>query len=216
MRDLTILMCWHDDPEHEKQQAYLVNRSSFLNLNPDCPVITIHNRFENKNKAWLSSDLNIFLWYVEEGYKIQSERFLIVEWDCWCNCNLKEYYRRVWDCNVVGPSVFYPERDYWNWFRYIPNLPPEVRRYATGIVPFNGILLSRYAIEAISKEILKKEFDDLNSEMRLATIASMLNMDPVVNPVCNRNITWTEFDHLDLGQKSLYHPVKKPIFFMHK
>ncbi|TDQ08443.1 hypothetical protein [Pedobacter metabolipauper] len=213
MKELTILMCWHDDPDPEKQQAYAINKNSFIHHNPESAIISIPNRFENKDKAWLSTDLNIFLWFVDEGYKIESERYLLVEWDCWCNCNLKDYYSRVWDCDVVGPSVFYPKRDYWNWFNAIPDLPLKARPYATGIVPFNGILLSGKAMESISKEILKAEFDNFNSEMRLATIASMLNMDPIVNPVCNRNITWKEVDYFDYSQQSLFHPVKKPVVF---
>lgn len=212
MNELTILMCWHDDIDPEKQRAYLANKESFIINNPNYDLITIPNRFENRDKGWLSSDLNIFHWYEDIGHAIKSERFLLVEWDCWCNCSLKEYYKRVWDCDVVGPSVFYPERDYWNWFSSIPDLPINARKYATGIVPFNGILLSHKAMSKISKEILNPEFENFNSEMRLATIASMLNMDPVVNPECSRTITWKDIDHLDYTKKSLYHPIKSVLF----
>jgi len=166
MKELTILMCWHQEPDPEKIKAYVTNKNSFINNNPNYELISIVNRFPNKNKAWLSSDLNVFHWYVNIGFKIESERFLLVEWDCWCNCSLKEYYYRVWDCDVVGPSVYYPERDHWNWFNSIRYLPIHAQKYATGIVPFNGILLSKKAMDEISKELLKPEYDNFNSELR--------------------------------------------------
>lgn len=208
MKDLTILMSWHYDSHPESIKVYSENRNSFLINNNDLEIYSVPNRYMDKNKAWISTDLNIFHWFIEQENRIKSERFLIVEWDCRCNCNLRQYYGKVWDYDVVGPCVYYPERDHWNWFNTIQRLPYRARRFATGIVPFNAILLSKRAMSLISKEILKPEFYDFNSELRLATIASMLSMDPVVNPVCNRTNTWRNNIRWDMQNGGLFHPVK--------
>lgn len=211
MKDLTILMSWHFDSDQNRIRAYNRNRNSFLINNNDLQILTIPNRYKDKNKAWLSTDLNVFHWFIEQGNRVNSDRFLIVEWDCWCNCNLRAYYSRVWDCDVVGPCVYYPERDHWDWFNSINKLPIRARKYATGIVPLNGILLSKRAMVEISGEILKPEYNDLNSEIRLPTIASMLTMDPVVNPVSNRMITWRGINKVDTKRVGLYHPIKESL-----
>lgn len=138
---------------------------------------------------------------------------MLVDWDCWCDCNLREYFSRVWNCDVVGPCIKYPERDDWVWFNSIYRLPPYARKYPTGIVPFCGILLSNKAMNMICQEILKPEYDGLNSELRMPTIATMLNLDPAPNPVCSRSITWRENCNL-FGSKYKGSVLQHPLYLL--
>lgn len=215
MKELTVLIGWHHELDDNRIKVFEANRLSFQVNNPEVEVITIMNEIKDPKLAWLSTDIGMFEWYAKHSSQHRSKRYLLVEWDCWCNCDLQQYYQKVWDCDVVGPSVRYPGRDYWTWFRSIPKLPEDVRQFATGIVPFTGILLSDNAMKRIAAEILKPEYTELNSELRLATLAAFLGMEPVVNPVSNRSLTWIELNEFDPVIQGLYHPVKK-IFPIHE
>lgn len=209
--ELTILMGWYKEHDPVKVEAFEENRQSFLSHNPDCQLLTVMNVFEDNEQAWLASDLPMFYWYLINGRKHNSKRYLLVEWDCWCDCDLKDYFKLVWDLDLVVPSVKYPERDEWYWFKHYSVLPNNLQKYATGIVPFCGILVSDYAMNKISQEIIKPDYLNLISELRLGTVATMLGIDPVPNPVCNRTITWKESNPFELKYKGLHHPRKRLI-----
>lgn len=107
------------------------------------------------------------------------------------------------------PCVKYPERDTWSWFETVTQLPCQARLFATGIIPFCGILVSAKAMEEISLEIVKTDYHLVFSEMRFATIATMLGYDPVPNPVCSRPLTWKINPPFDLKYKGLHYPRKR-------
>lgn len=206
--ELMILVAWHDETDGRKIACYQENMRTFEEYNPGIEIVTILSPFEDTKVAWLNSDLTIFQWYNSNKDKIKSERFLLVEWDCWCDINLKEYYKPVWDQDVVAPCLKYPERDSWHWFQTIEKLPKQARLYSTGIVPFCGILVSERAMRLINQEILKPDYEGLNSELRFASIATMLGFDPVPNPVCSRAVTWKSIAPFDTKVKGLHHPRK--------
>lgn len=207
--ELAILISWHAESDLEKISAFEANRASFVKHNPEVPVITVLNTFEDKEQAWRSGDLTLLLWYVNEGKSFRSKRYLLVEWDCWCDGDLKDYFSLVWNFDCVVPNVKYYERDEWYWFRFIDNLPKRARYFATGVVPFCGLLLSNKAMKCISEEIFKPEYFGLISELRFPTVASMLGIHPIVNPVCNRVITWKNSSLFHDKFKGLHHPRKK-------
>lgn len=208
MTDLKILICWHKESDLEKIRAFEENKQTFINFNPDIEIIILMNIMEDTKEAWLSSDLTVFNWY-KNNSNSRAKRYVIVEWDCWCDCSLNEYFAKVWDCDLVVPSVKYPERDDWVWFKTINQLPAFARPFAVGITPFCAILMSDLAMNSISTEILKIDYKGLNSELRLGTISTMLNFDPIVNPVYSRSIGWRFTSPYDLKYKGLHHPRKK-------
>lgn len=201
-------MCWHNEVDTDRMQAFEENRKTFKNFNPSVEIITLISPFTDKNTAWLSTDLTVFHWFKKYGSKKRAKRYLIVEWDCWCDCKIKDYYSRVWDCDLVVPNVKYPERDDWHWFSTANLLPNRAKPYLSGITPLCGILISRKAMLAISKEIMSPDYLGLNSELRLATIATMLNFDPIVNPAYNRALGWRHPSFFDTKYTGLHHPRK--------
>jgi len=209
MKELIVLMAWHQESDQAKCHAFEENKRSFITHNPELDILTIMNPFSDQKEAWLGTDLAIFEWYQINRDKYVAKRYLIVEWDCWCDCNLTDYFSRVWDCDLVVPNIKYPERDDWYWFNTLAKLPASARLHATGITPLCGILLSKVAMDAIGQEILKPEYGGLNSELRLGTIATMLNYDPIVNPVYNRSLGWRATGLFDTKYKGLHHPRKK-------
>ncbi len=194
-------MGWYKETDPEKIQAFEENKKTFEAHNPDIEVVTVMNRFDDPMEAWMCCDLPMFQWYIENGKKQNSDRYLLVEWDCWCNCDIRQYFSKVWECDVVAPAIKYPERDDWIWFDTIPKLPVYSRKFATGVMPMCGMFLSDHAMNEISREIIKPEYGSLISELRVGTVATMLGLDPVMNPVCNRSISWKEVADLGLRHK---------------
>jgi mannosyltransferase OCH1-like enzyme len=207
--ELTILIAWHKENDEKKSKCFEENKRTFEQHNPNVDVIVVISSFENPKEAWLGTDLTIFRWFKENSNRIDSKRFLLLEWDCWCDASVKCYFEKTWDMDVVAPCVKYPERDSWFWFNNVDQtLPEQARLFATGIVPFCGILVSNKAMRLISQEILKPEYMGLNSELRFATIATMLGFDPVPNPVCSRSMTWKSIIPFDTRFKGIHHPRK--------
>ncbi|MET4082941.1 hypothetical protein ABIB40_002908 [Pedobacter sp. UYP30] len=207
-KDLTILIAWHQESDIGKIVCFEQNKRTFKMSNPGVEVITVMSHFNEPNQAWLSTDLSIFHWYALN--RPVCERFVLVEWDAWCDLNLHDYFKRVWDCDVVGPCIKYPKRDEWYWFSTISQMPMEIQPYATGIVPFCGIMVSQKAMDKICEEILNPCYLGLNSELRFATVAVMLGFEPITNPVVSRSISWRNTQELVDGRKTkgIHHPRK--------
>lgn len=205
--EVIILIAWHQEADEKKIKAFEANKQTFIDHNPGVKIFTVISPFKDPRQAWLNTDLSLFRWYLNNKAAANSKRYVIVEWDCWCNCSVYDYFQKVWDDDLVVPSVKYPERDAWEWFFQIRNLPIPVRPYAVGITPMCGLLVSQRAFEAIGTESLKPEYYRLNSELRLGTIATMLNYDPIVNPVYSRSINW-KTPLFGLKYKGFHHPRK--------
>ncbi|ATP55374.1 hypothetical protein CPT03_02285 [Pedobacter ginsengisoli] len=208
IKELTILIVWHKESNPEKIKCFEENKRTFEQYNPGVEILVIINQFEDSNEAWLSSDLSIFNWYNDKTKSVESKRFLLIEWDCWCDISVEEYFSNTWNMDVVAPSVKYPERDSWYWFSTKQKLPDRARLYATGIVPFCGILVSEKAMKAIGEEIIKPDYRGLNSELRFASVATFLGYDPVPNPVCSRSVIWNPIIPFDFRFKGFHHPRK--------
>ncbi|MGE9314221.1 hypothetical protein ACLOAU_21380 [Niabella sp. CJ426] len=207
IEELIILIAWYNTTNEDTISTFTANKQTFIDYNPGVKVFDVINPFIDSPIIGPSIDLAFFRWYLENKSDIFSKRFVLVGWDCWCDCSVNSYFSRVWDCDFVVPSVKYPERDTWHWFYQIRNLPIDVRQYAVGISPFCGIMMSDKAMSLIADEILKPVYQALHSELRLGTIATMLNLDPIVNPVYSRSIGWRE---PQFGQKyrGFHHPRK--------
>jgi len=206
--DLVILIAWHTETSADRVTVFNANMVSFREYNPDIHIEVIINPFPDKREAWLSTDLSIFSWY-RDNVNVVSARYLIVEWDCWCNCDLRDYYKKVWECDLVVPNVKYPEIDDWYWFSQVDHLPVHLRPFATGITPFCGVLVSDKAMRSICDVIFDAGFNGLNSELRFATIATMLNIHPIVNPVFNRTLGWRAPFPGSEQHVGLHHPRKE-------
>jgi len=208
MSDLIVVMVWHEESDPEKIDAFHANLDSFKAHNPKIDIVVIKNIFCGGKAAWLGTDITFFNWYANHQQGSMAKRYLLVEWDCWCNCNLRDYYEKVFDENLVVPNVKYPERDDWFWFSSIGDLPPRARNHATGISPMCGILFSKHAMDIMVSEVLNQEYFGLNSEIRLGTIATMLGIDPIINPRYNRSIGWRTSHYPIRNYPGIHHPRK--------
>jgi hypothetical protein len=60
---------------------------------------------------------------------------------------IREYYREVWDADAAATAVHTPQSyAVWPWFK---ELPDELRPFAMGLSPLNGVMLSHRALAAV-------------------------------------------------------------------
>ncbi|TDQ08441.1 glycosyltransferase family 32 protein [Pedobacter metabolipauper] len=210
-RELTILVSWYDSKDQAEADCFEENMKTFRKHNPECEVVCVKSLLESSSESYSLMDVSLLQWYSANKDSLDAERFLLIDWACWCDVNVKEYYKGVWNADVAGPSVKYPERDSWYWFETIDQLPVQSRLYATGILPFCGILVSERAMDDISSEIWKPDYLNLESELRFATVATMMGFDPVPIPVCSRSLNWNENLPFDGRHPGLHYPRKRMV-----
>jgi mannosyltransferase OCH1-like enzyme len=208
-KELTILILCYQSKDPDEINCFEQNIQSFRTHNPQYEIFCVKSAIENYSVSYSYMDIILSEWYRIHKTSIESKRFLLINWACWCDVDINEHYKGVWDADVAGPSVLYPERDSWHWFNTNTELPVRARLYATGILPFCGILVSDRAMNEISSEICKPDFLNLESELRFATVATMLGYNPVPIPVCSRSLNWNENLPFSNMQKGLHFPRKK-------
>ncbi len=169
-------------------------------------VDRLSKQWSDENK-WSSADSILYRWFLHGG--IRAQRYLMLEWDTLATMPVKEFYREFWDRDVVATSVkrieAHPE---WQWFReQLHLLPPHLRQYAAGVVPFNGLLLSHRALAAV---VEADPLPGLFCELRIGTLLRAAKFELTELPPEKRrmnsfhrlNIT---FDGVTPG---IYHPIK--------
>jgi len=176
-------------------------------LNPDMVVIPISFMDKIKHKAawnhsdhWRSSnqDILIYEWFEREQPKF--ERYFLIEWDTFCTQPLKEFYGTSYHRSCVGAAIVNPESgDFipgqkvrmkdWKWFSF--PVSPCLRKFARGIVPTSGTMLSHDALSGMvsvyrnyssfkqmQAENQVGDLDQMQNECRVGTLASMAGFEP--------------------------------------
>jgi hypothetical protein len=206
-------------------EATRVNLESFRRWHTEGPVLTVTSsdlNFEGgclgKNfplwepgKEWYHADYTLYQAYLTR--QVDCRRWFYVEWDCHCNMPVREYLRHVWDFDFAAPSVrlYYREPE-WAWFQQMRFLPEQLRPYAMGVVPLNGIMLSNRALSAIVAAVLKERLP-IQSEFRIGTLGHACGFPAVANPLGN-SMTWSN-NLPQLGDPNnvqlppgIWHPIK--------
>jgi hypothetical protein len=168
--------------------------------------VVLENGFE-RGFNYHNPDIVWIDWYLSE-HRIDAERYILCEWDCYANQSFEEAYSSVWSADVVGSHVYRIERDKWHWFdRQAEFLPWHWRKHAAGIMPFNGIMLSRKAMEAIAGEPIR---EGIFCELRLPTLCRRLGYEIAELPidVALRNIPYAGKEVAPAGV-GVWHPVKR-------
>ena len=155
---------------------------------------------------WHNCDAVLREWFRSPD-RIEAERYLWIEWDCRVTVAVEEWYAEVWNADAAGTWVPRPPM-MWDWFSgEYDRLPPHLKPHAAGIVPFNGVLLSRRALEAFAAEPLA---DGFFCELRLGTTLRSLGFEPVEVPTWKgrTNVYLSESRSLRVTEPGLWHPVK--------
>lgn len=155
---------------------------------------------------WLSPDRILYRWFRHGG--LRARRYIFLEWDTLATMPVREYYDEVWDADAAGSTAKRIEHEpEWEWFRQMPRLPGPLRAKAGGIVPFNGILLSHRALEAVTSGPIPP---NVFCELRLGTLLRNAGFEAqTFSPEKQRTNSFDrrliDFDPVRPG---IYHPIK--------
>lgn len=219
---------------HKVDLATCQNLASFRQNNPAVPVIPIstgpalpggvsladspeayeiwqrHTR--QPGLAARSTDVAIYLWHRYLRGTIDADRWVIVEWDAYCNQSVQEFFGPVWKYLLSGPSVRWPNREpEWFWFKTKNSLPQHLHPWAVGIVPFCFILVDAGLLSRVVANVPWDHLGNCNSELRFATLCNSLGGSPVANPNAGPNITWQPLYLASNFREvpGMWHPIKQ-------
>jgi len=222
-----LFLCYKDD---EVTREHLAR---FRRFHPDIPVIAISgldsigyclprepvglwsmvtDNGQNKVAAWGNADLMVYDWYLSQ-IEIKAKRWLIVEWDTYCNASLKDYWASIWNVDLGCQEIRSPG-DSWCWFHDGSEVPGEME--PCGVLYPACLLISDKCLKAVA-EYVKQHYFKGFSELRLGTVAKHLGFSPTPN-LCQLGevdcdaVAWDR----DTNSPGIWHPIKelsKPIQF---
>jgi hypothetical protein len=205
-----VIFGHHRDCAVTKHNLALLRKNLF-------PVIPVHFQGQGHlegsaelgsvGNPWAEGDQFLIRWFRNRPF--DAERYLYLEWDCWCSLPIPEWFQEVWDADVSTPRLLTPrEHPDWYWFSQVPALPPEFRPHACGMAILNGIMLSHRALEAVASMPLPQ---GIFSELRIGTMAQAAGFKPVAWPA-EKDRTNRYFQNGSItfnpAVPGLYHPVK--------
>lgn len=214
---LCILFLYHKCDDVTRQHL-----ESLVLSNPDAVVVPLTDsisehlpntidvgEYDNDwvlSDPWSNVDVTVYKWFNNRTF--DAEKYAFIEYDCFCNVNLIDYYKDVWDSDVAGVDFFtMKENPGWKWFgeESLLTLPHTHRPYASGIVPFVCSLLSHSALERIVAHTSKEA---IFSELRLGTATRMLNLKFKRLPLLKRStICWHSYPW-QINRPGLFHGIK--------
>ena len=216
MLECCILFLHHQDDPTTRAHLELLRR-----LNP-YPVVALCNaasehvadaldvamlsRRWGDEDRWSGADTVLYRWFLHGG--LRAERYLFLEWDTLATMPIREFYDEVWDADAAG-SVAKRIEDHpdWIWFIQVEQLPEPLRRYAGGLVPLNGTLLSHRALEAVASGSIP---DKILSELRLGTLlrSQGFALTELPEPKRRMNLYDRRLITFDAHKPGIYHPIK--------
>lgn len=165
------------------------------------------SRTNSLNRRAESADLLLYLWYPSR--REFCDKWLIVEWDAYCEMPARDFLSNVWEFPISGPSIRLPNRENeWHWFQHVADFPVDLQPYATGIVPFCFIQIADYVLANVYRLASSLELEAGNCELRLPTLASALGFPAVANPRADGKITWQAHPVDTEITEGMWHPIK--------
>jgi len=191
---------------YKENQTVQRNYNSFKKDNPDIAVFPLCSNVPDLDDlfCWRNVDLLYYKFYRENKHKCR--RWLLAEWDVFCNCNLEGFFGETWDHDFVcNQHVVFGDK--WKWFEEVGRVPKKFWRNLHGICPLACTLVSDEMMSRISSTASDLDFD-LFCEFRLGILASYCGASFTVHS--SDTVAWREKlrKKFDFGFKSLWHPVK--------
>jgi hypothetical protein len=175
-------------------------------LIPDSVDVSTLPAFSEAAGKWRSIDGTLYRWFVNREF--DARRYVVIEYDCQCNVELRAYYDSAGPADVVGVDFFTRnENPRWDWFKEneVNKLPVSDRPYASGIVPFTCTMFSHEALLAIVSAVTK---NDVFCELRLGTAVNKLGLRFRALPFPQRStISWHPYPW-QANRNGLFHGIK--------
>ena len=215
--DLCILFFYHKCDELTRKHYELL-----VNSNPDACIIPLTRAVSEHlpgsvdvaefaagweiSQPWRNIDVTLYAWF--QNRAVSAQRYILIEYDCYCDVDLKSHYAEVWDADIAGVDYFTSSANPgWHWFNpgELQKLPAQDRQHAAGVVPFVGMMFSHSALEKIVASLDQR---DLFCELRLGTAIKKWGLRFKRLPLRKRLlISWHAYPW-QINQPGLYHGIK--------
>jgi hypothetical protein len=219
IHEYAILFLYHkrNDPLTWKHFALMQH------FNPDVPIIPIIDNgidelpgtvdvkdFPSKwytDSLYYYPDTLLYRWF--ENREINAKRYVMVEYDVYCETSFPIFLKNVWNKPVACHKYFpYPWWPQWYWFQYDyqnNNIPEYLQDHLAAICPFGFILFQHEALETIvANAIPYKMF----CETRVATTCRKMEIPVSIMGNTTKTVSYRQCDLKRVPYSAIYHPVK--------
>lgn len=168
---------------------------------------------ESKRKQWTQADLLMYDFIYHND--LPHDKYLIIEWDTYCNCSIEEFYGEALDKETFGHTVHNPVEEDWNWYRDLTQEQKDSLPFFGGYTPTSGLLISKTILTKINQLILgsPRKYDNMFSELRLGSLIRIAGYS-LDTPFENSEnfMNWNDGKIIfDKTKNGYYHPVKTVI-----
>jgi hypothetical protein len=168
---------------------------------------------EAKRKQWTQADLLIYDFIYHNN--LPHDKYLIIEWDTYCNCSIEEFYGEALNKETFGHTVHNPVEEDWNWYRDLTQEQKNNLAFFGGYTPTSGLLISKEILIKINQLILDnpRKYDNIFSELRLGSLIKIAGYS-LNTPFKNSEnfMNWNDGKIIfDKTKNGYYHPIKTVI-----
>lgn len=187
----------------------LPHLGTFLEYNGGVPThVTAYPVLEGPQRtlAWRSADQPIRDWWIKEGYRLDFDYAIFLEWDVLFAAPVDDIFPG--EADFLCRDVKKPGAP-WQWFEEIGRLPQAIRPYATGIAPLAVTRISRRCLTAMFSHSMAHQLYGLDvfCELRLPTLAAACGYEPVE---CPGTLDCVAFHPVEAGiGPGVWHAVKQ-------
>lgn len=163
---------------------------------------------EARLRAWRNCDNNLLTWWREHGGEVAAAQVLALEWDVYCNTDLRTVIRPpAWQSGLAAARILsgVSERRKYRFFEEAERLPASMRALAVAAAPLAVLRVSRTALDAcLAPEYADVFREDIFCEMRLPTVIRHAGFH--VAELGLRHVDATPKRPAGIG---IFHPVKE-------
>ena len=105
--------------------------------------------------VWRNADLCAYLWITWQKRTVQAKRWVIFEWDMYASVSVRDFYRDVWDEDIVGSFQQMPGLDDFYYFTDKENarIPTALQPHLMAATPWAGMFFSDRALNGIARVV---------------------------------------------------------------
>jgi predicted small secreted protein len=182
--------------------SHIVYRNQLYPQNKDLNSIC-------KKEYWSEADLLIYDFYINNS---NASKYLVIEWDTYCNCSLEDFYGNSLNMSNFSHGIAEKENlENWHWYTQLSDSQKLIHNIG-GIGPTSGLFFTKSVLSSMVDLMINnpRQYDNMFSELRLGTLLQQsgytLNK-PFLNSesYINWNIDSITFDPSKPGY---YHPIK--------
>jgi hypothetical protein len=227
----------HMKAKHQKQHEYIIlflyhkrndpvtwkHYGLMKHFNPKVPIIPIIDGGVNElpgtvdvkdfpskwytDNLYFYPDTLLYRWF--ENRQISAKRYVMIEYDAYCELSFPEFLKDVWDkpvaCHKYFTYEWWPD---WYWFQYDMsnwNIPEYLQGDLAAISPFGFILFQHDALATIVANAIPYR---MFCETRIATACRKMDIPVSIMKNAENTIGYRECDLIKAPYPAIYHPVK--------